>query len=99
MKKILLISIILLAVQQQTFAQRGTSSSRPIQVQESDSYISQSKENKELSLTDILHAINNNQKIPSLKSSKSLKTKTIIANEKVKKYILIRNFKYKTECC
>ena len=85
MRKKILISIVLLLVGQAIiFAQRGTSLSRPIQVQESDSYISQSKENKELSLADILHAINNNQKISSLKSSKSLKTKTIIANEKVK---------------
>ena len=79
-----LISVVLLFVQQQIFAQRGTSMSRPIQVQEINTYISQSKEQKELSLADILNMINNNQRIPELKPSRSIITKTTVANEKVK---------------
>ena len=74
----------MLFVQQQIFAQRGTSMSRPIQVQEINTYISQSKEQKELSLADILNMINNNQRIPELKPSRSIITKTTVANEKVK---------------
>lgn len=65
-RKVLIIAFLLIF--KFNFAQRGTSASRPIQVQESNTTLSQSRENRELTLSDILNAINNNQKIPTGKS-------------------------------